>query len=103
MGVFVQKYLWHVKNLGDAWLADEALVELAEGFTSLYGPVPGEQALFVRHESDGQLHCAVKVYFPPETSEFARQVKAVGCPPPGLNGLSVLIGEETALDQLLNG
>ncbi len=87
---------WHVKNLGDALLASPALSHVEALFEAIYGD-SGVPAVFVRHESEGQLHCSVMLYFPPEAQELAQRVQARRCHPPGKDGLSVLVGDEDGL------
>ena len=57
-------------------LADEQRLRLEELFLSAYVKAgsPQEMALFIRHESDGRLHCEVKVYFSPASIVVARQI-----------------------------
>ena len=55
---------WFSKNLGDAMLAYELLHQFEELFSAAHASAgkPGDMAAFVRHESEGRLHCEVKVY-----------------------------------------
>ncbi len=52
---------WHVVNLGDAIMADEALVDVRQRFDRLYHQRgrPSNMALYVRHVPEGRLHCWV--------------------------------------------
>jgi hypothetical protein len=90
---------WFSKNLGDGMLAYGPLAEIEALFLTTYPQTdyPSEVALFVRHESEGRLHCEVKVYFPPAIEEFAQSVSAITCNKPTSTGLSLLVGSETAL------
>ena len=89
---------WSSKNLGDAMLADEQRLRLEELFLSAYVKAgsPKEMALFIRHESDGRLHCEVKVYFSPASSLVARQIGAKPCERPSSDGLGLLAGSKDA-------
>jgi hypothetical protein len=87
---------WFTSNLGDAMLAGESLEHIKEIFLAKHDPGNGlkDQALFIRHESDGRLHCEVKVYFSPATVIVAKAVNATPCNKPCPGGLSLLVGSE---------
>lgn len=87
---------WFTKNLGDAMLAGESIEHIKELFLAEYGTGKSskEQAIFVRHESEGRLHCEVKAYFPPATIALAKAVNAAPCNKPCPSGLSLLAGSE---------
>lgn len=89
---------WFTKNLGDAMLAGEALEHIKEFFLLEYGTDNNskKQAIFIRHESEGRLHCEVKAYFSPATSVVAWAVNATPCNRPCADGLSLLAGSEEA-------
>ena len=89
---------WFTKNLGDAMLAGEALAQLEALFLSTCGKSgdSGQMAVFVRHESEGRLHCEVKAYFPPGAIALAEAVDADPCARPSRDGLSLLVGPEDA-------
>lgn len=53
---------------------------------------PKEMAAFIRHESEGRLHCEVKIYFSPMSLAVAREVNAEPCGKPSPDGLSMLAG-----------
>jgi hypothetical protein len=89
---------WFCLNLGDAMLADEALGRIQDLFRSSYAKAgaPSGMALFLRHESEGRLHCEVKLYFSPMSDAVARSVRAKPCKQPSRDGLSLLAGSEDA-------
>ena len=77
-------------------LACEQLGHLKELFLSVYTKTdnPVEMAAFIRHESEGRLHCEVKVYFSPASVIVAREIDAEPCDRPSPDGLSLLVGSE---------
>lgn len=87
---------WFTGNLGDAMLAGESLAHIQEVFLAEYPTSDSahERALFVRHESEGRLHCEVIVYFSPATHRVAKAVKAIPCNKPCASGLGLLAGSE---------
>lgn len=89
---------WFTKNLGDGMLAGEPLCQLEELFLTEYANAghPEEMAAFIRHESEGRLHCEVKVYLSPASVGVARAVDAESCGRPALNGLSLFAGSENS-------
>jgi hypothetical protein len=89
---------WHMKNLGDATLADAPLDAIRARFAaaSAAQPAPPAAAAFFRHQSDGQLHCDVIVYFSPAAAPLARALAATRCPPPDRAGLGLLAGPASA-------
>lgn len=90
---------WHVSNLGDAMLAHDALVAVQKLFDDAVRQrgSPADMALFVRHVSDGQLHCQALVYFTPAAAVIAREFDAVPCARPASRGLDLLAGDIKAL------
>ena len=90
---------WHYLNLGDAMLAGAELERIKTSFVSEYrdGPGPDKIGLFVRHESEGLLHCEVVVYFPPATARLARRLGAIPCDRPARHDLGLLVGSVSAL------
>ncbi len=93
---------WFSKNLGDGMLACEPLGRLEERFLSVYAKAdsPKEMAAFMRHESEGRLHCEVKVYFSPASAVVAREVGAEPCARPSPDGLSLLAGSRDSWSAL---
>jgi hypothetical protein len=87
---------WFTSNLGDAMLAGESLEYIKEVFLAEYATNDSrkEQALFIRHESEGRLHCEVIVYFSPATIVVAKIVNATPCNKPSSDGLGLLVGSE---------
>jgi len=87
---------WFTSNLGDAMLAVESLDQIKALFLSEYkkSHMSKEMAIFFRHESEGRLHCEVKVYFSPETIIVAEAVDAIPCNKPVSNDLGLLAGSE---------
>jgi hypothetical protein len=87
---------WFSKSLGDAMLAGEVLEHIESLFRAecaKAGP-SSEMAIFIRHESEGRLHCEVKAYFAPASAAVAREVDADPCERPSPQGLSLLVGGE---------
>lgn len=92
---------WFYKDLGDAMLAGEALDQIDRLFQSSGSSVrrPGTLAVFVRHCSEGRLHCRVEVFFPPPAAALAEAVGARPCARPSADNLSLLVGPEGAWSQ----
>jgi hypothetical protein len=90
--------VWYTRNLGDAMLAVPALDQLRQQFETLLSNenTPGPQALFVRHESAGDLHCELVVYLTPASAELAGTVDARACPRPVSAGLELYCGSTEA-------
>ena len=89
---------WWVASLGDAMLAGEALDALERNAAAAHaaaGHAPA-MAVFTRHESEGRLHCELKVYLPPAAAALARGLEAVSCARPMRAGLGLLAGPEDA-------
>lgn len=93
---------WHSVNLGDALLAGTELARIERDFDRAYAREgePEHMAMFIRHVSEGQLHCDVIVYFSPAASPVAREAFADPCPPPLPQGLGLLRGSEDAWELL---
>jgi hypothetical protein len=87
---------WFSKNLGDAMLAGDQQDRIKQIFLSAYldADSPKEMAAFIRHESEGRLHCEVKIYFSPMSIAVAREVDAEPCEKPSPDGLSMLAGSQ---------
>jgi hypothetical protein len=59
-----------------------------------------EMAIFIRHESEGCLHCEVRLYFSPAAAHVAEAVDAVACKKPIPQDMGLLAGSENAWSQL---
>ena len=96
--------VWFTKNLGDAMLAGEHLEQIKTLFLSAYERAenPDAMALFYRHESEGHLHCEVKIYFTPASAFVAEAVDAIPCNKPSPDSLDLLAGSEAAWSVLLS-
>ena len=93
---------WFTSNLGDAMLAGDSLDNIKALFLSKYESVSGskEMAVFIRHESEGRLHCEVKIYFSPAAGDVAKAVGAIACQKPSPTGLGLLAGSKESLTAL---
>jgi len=89
---------WSTANLGDAMLAGDALARVESLFASEHEEAgrPDGMAVFVRHESEGRLHCEVEVYFSPAAIRVARAMDAIPCAKPSPDGLGLLAGPDAA-------
>lgn len=90
---------WFVLNAGDAMLAADALDEVRACFARA-GPSARASAVLMRHESEGRLHCELKLYFPPELAALALGLGATRCAAPAPAGLGVLAGDPGRLARL---
>ncbi len=79
-------------------LAGESLDHIKALFLSEYEKTnhSKEMAVFVRHESEGRLHCEVKVYFSPGSVIVAKAVDAIPCKQPSSDSLGLLVGSEAS-------
>lgn len=89
-------HVWYSKNLGDAMLADEQLEQLRALFLPAWkmANCPHEMAIFIRHESEGRLHCEVMAYFSPACVEVAKTIGATPCRRPLQDSLGLLAGSD---------
>jgi len=85
---------WFAKNLGDAMLATEALDQILASYAAIYDGAENRQsaAVFIRHESEGRLHCEVMAYFSPDAFRLAEAFDAVPCRRPSPGDLSLHAG-----------
>jgi hypothetical protein len=93
---------WFCKNVGDAMMAFEPLSEIEDQYRSMYplAACSKEVAVFVRHNSEGHLHCEVEVYFSPASVALAKKLDADPCARPSPYGLSLLIGSKDSWSAL---
>jgi hypothetical protein len=77
-------------------LAGDQQDRIKQLFLSTYSDAgsPKEMAAFIRHESEGRLHCEVKIYFSPMSIAVARKINAEPCEKPSPDGLSMLAGSQ---------
>ena len=89
---------WFSKSLGDPLLAGEPLSRLEALFRAERAKAgdPRDMALFIRHESEGRLHCEVRAYFSPASAAVASAMDADPCARPSPAGLSLLVGAPEA-------
>jgi hypothetical protein len=75
---------WFSKNLGDAMLAGEELARIERLFESAHVKAgrPKDMTIYIRHESEGRLHCEVVIYLSPAAIDLAREVGANSCTRP---------------------
>jgi len=86
-------------------LASETLGQIEVLFRSEYAKAgrPNDMALFIRHESEGRLHCDVLLYFSPAASNVARAVDSHLCTRPSRDGLSLVVGNKGSWSVLFSG
>lgn len=91
---------WSSANLGDALMAQLELGRLEDAFATQYEAAgrPADMALFIRHVSEGQLHCEVHIYFPPAAAGLAVDFDAIPCSAPARADLGLFAGAESAWD-----
>lgn len=89
---------WFRLELGDASMAWEELERNTQRFQAACRDAgePRDMTLFMRHESEGRLHCQVVLYFSPGAAPLAKSLRASPCPPPPGDGLSLLAGSAAA-------
>lgn len=87
---------WYCVHLGDGILASAPLARIEDRFREEYqrAGAPKDMALFVRHQSEGSLHCEVSIYFSPAAAAVARALGADPCGRPLRHGLGLVIGAE---------
>lgn len=86
---------WFAKQLGDGILAQAPSAQICEAFEAMYRDrdTQLDAAVFIRHDSEGHLHCEVTAYFSPTLAELARVFKAHECHQPSRAGLDLLVGD----------
>lgn len=95
---------WFAKNLGDAMLAWDSLDRIESLYTTLYGVADGRRdiAVFIRHESEGRLHCEVMAYFSSDAFLLAAALDAAPCERPSKHDLSLHVGSEDSWKTLFS-
>lgn len=83
-------------------LAGGPLGRLEALFQQEYPDLGGTDApaVFIRHESEGRLHCELKAYLSPGAAVLAGRLGAEPCTRPALPGLSLLAGPEDSWAEL---
>jgi len=96
---------WYTCNLGDAMLAAEPMEEIRASVLSFsnHSGAAGDVAVFVRHESEGRLHCEVRLYFSPAAVDVAKDFGATACARPSPQDLGLLAGSAAAWETLFPG
>jgi hypothetical protein len=81
---------WRYLNCGDPTLCDAIVQELLQTYDNMNRSkqLPPGAAVFARHESLGDLHCELVLYFNPDADAVAQTVGASGCAKPQPQGLS---------------
>ncbi|CAA0094719.1 Uncharacterised protein [Halioglobus japonicus] len=81
---------WRYLNCGDPTLCDAKVQELLQTYDNMNrsNQLPLGAAIFARHESLGDLHCDLVLYFNPEAEAVAKAEGAASCAKPLLQGLS---------------
>ena len=84
---------WHFLNCGDPTLCDHTVQDILQTYDNInrHTQLPPDAAIFSRHESSGDLHCELMLYFNPEATAVARAAGAAACAPPLPHGLSKII------------
>ena len=87
---------WYVADLGDAMLAGEQQDRVEHRFAAAFQQAgrPPAMAVFIRHESEGGLHCQVKLYFAPMAASVAEAVPTRPCGKPTPDGLGLFAGSQ---------
>lgn len=96
-------HTWWQMSLGDPMLADAELDRLTHAARQARSESAqaSEYALFLRHESQGHVHCELIVYFSPAAETEARAFGAQACARPAPGDISVLVGSDDAVTRLL--
>jgi len=89
---------WHALALGDALTAQVPMAQIEQAVKGRLAAaeLPAGAGAFVRHDSEGRLHCEVTVYFTPALVELALEFGARPTSRPPREGLTLLAGEEGA-------
>ncbi len=90
--------VWYRLVLEDALTAWDEVETLREDCQAAWRAAtePDGMAVFLRHESEGQLHCRAVLYFTPGAAALAQRYAARVCVRPQGAGLSLLAGSPAA-------
>jgi hypothetical protein len=93
---------WYAISLGDGLTAHLPSRRIEQAFMPVYEAAgkPADMAVFLRHESEGQLHCRVIAYFSPASVIIARRFAANACRRPARGNLQLLAGDVQCWSQL---
>ncbi|QJD60261.1 hypothetical protein HG264_15925 [Pseudomonas sp. gcc21] len=94
--------VWHVLNVGDPLLADQQLESVLQAVDEACRQAVDDLAVFQRFESEGRLHCELKLYFSPGLDALARSLGARPCGVPVGLGLEYFAGSEQLAQRLLS-
>lgn len=86
---------WLVKNLGDAMLAyeEQQQIEALLFSACVSAGKPDDMAAYLRHESEGRLHCELKIYISPALGAVVKLEGTQACKKPSHPDLGLLVGE----------
>jgi len=89
---------WYRLVLDDALTAWDEVESLREDCQAAWRAAaePDGMAVFLRHESEGRLHCRAVLYFTPGAAPLALRYAARVCARPHGAGLSLLAGSPAA-------
>jgi hypothetical protein len=84
---------WHAINCGDPTLCDPVVQKVLQTYerVSSTDHLPPGAAIYSRHESRGDLHCELILYFTSEAAVVAQELGAIACNEPAPQGLSLLV------------
>jgi len=85
---------WWIKNLGDAMLAyeEQQVIENLLLLACSEAGMPANMAAFIRHESEGRLHCEVKIYISPALASVVEIEGVQRCLKPLSQDLGLFVG-----------
>ncbi|MCB1704039.1 MAG: hypothetical protein KDI17_04200 [Halioglobus sp.] len=89
---------WHYLNCGDPTLSDPAVQGVIDAFDRIHRHqlLPADAVIYSRHESHGDLHCTLVLYFNPGAAPVASATGATACSRPQPHGLSKLVSNPQA-------
>lgn len=90
---------WYELNCGDPTLCDPIVQEVLKVYDEIShrGALSPGAAVFSRHESRGDLHCELILYFTPAAGYVASGVGAICSAQPASQGLSLIAGSSVTL------